>query len=69
MPADALHIGAAAEELHAKLSGGRIDKINMPDPYEIVLSIHNRENFALVLSADPSLPRAHLSAHPLSLPA
>ncbi len=64
MPADALHIGAAAEELHAKLSGGRIDKINMPDPYEIVLSIHNRENFALVLSADPSLPRAHLSAHP-----
>ena len=63
MPADSLHIRQTAAELNALLSGGRIDKITMPESDEIVLFIHNRGNHALVLSANPSLPRLHVTAH------
>lgn len=63
MPADALHIRKAADELHDALAGGRVDKITMPETDEIVLHVHRKENLALILSANPSLPRAHLSRH------
>lgn len=74
MPADSLHCRLAAKELHDALSGGRIEKITMPEPDEIVLFVHAKQNHALVLSANPSLPRAHLTAHapknnPLTAPA
>ncbi|MDE6397711.1 MAG: NFACT family protein [Clostridiales bacterium] len=61
MPADSLHIRLAANELNDALAGGRIDKIAMPEPDEIVLHIHRRENHTLILSANPSLPRAHIT--------
>ena len=74
MPADSLHVFLAAQELHAALCGGRIDKVTMPEPDEIVLNVHSGKSHAVVLSANPSLPRAHITRHapknnPFSAPA
>lgn len=74
MPADSLHCELAAVELNDALAEGRIDKITMPDPDEIVLYIHAKNNYACILSANPSLPRVHLTKHapkdnPLTAPA
>ena len=74
MPADALHISIIAAELNSALGGGRIDKITMPEPDEIVLFVHSSARHALILSANPSLPRVHLSDrapknNPLNAPA
>ena len=74
MPADSLHIRLAADELNDALKGGRIDKIAMPEPDEVVLHVHRRENYTVVLSANPSLPRAHITrnapkSNPLVAPA
>ena len=63
MPADSLHCKLAAKELDRILSGGRIDKITMPEADEILLHIHAKGNHTLVLSANPSLPRVHLTKH------
>ena len=62
MPKDALTIYRAAKELDV-LIGGRIDKVNMPDRETLLLSVHTsgRGNFRLLLSCNPSLPRAHLT--------
>ncbi len=44
------------------LVGGIIDKVNMPDRNTLLLLVHTRSgNFRLILSCDPSLPRAHLT--------
>ena len=74
MPFDSLHAAAVARELDEMLRGGRIDKITMPEQDEIVLFVHAKQNAALVLSCNPSLPRIHISArppknNPLSAPA
>ena len=64
MPADSLHLKIIADELNNMLSGGRIDKITMPESDEIVLFVHNKARYALVLSANPSLPRVHVTDYP-----
>ncbi len=74
MPADSLHIKQTATELNGMLGGGRIDKITMPDPDEIVLFVHSDTRRALILSANPSLPRIHVTkyapkSNPLKAPA
>ena len=74
MPADALHISIIAAELNSALGGGRIDKITMPEPDEIVLFVHSSARHALILSANPSLPRVNLTDratknNPLNAPA
>lgn len=62
MPKDALTIYRAAKELDI-LVGGRIDKVNMPDRETLLLSVHTsgHGNFRLLLSCNPSLPRAHIT--------
>ena len=74
MPADSLHIKKAALELNELLNGGRIDKITMPEPDEIILHVHAKKNYSVVMSANPSLPRAHITQNapknnPLTAPA
>lgn len=63
MPADSLHCMISARELDSLLRGGRIDKITMPEPDEIILHVHSRANYACVLSANPSLPRIHVTKY------
>jgi len=51
MQIDVLTIGALAEELETRITGGKIDRVNMPRPDLILLQIHTRsENLRLVLS-------------------
>ena len=62
MPADALHYLYVANELNSLLCDGRIDKITMPKRDSIALFIRaGGENRCLYISADPSLPRCHLT--------
>lgn len=61
MPKDALTIYRAACELD-KLVGGRVDKVAMPNADTIILLFHTSAgNFRLLLSCNPSLPRAHMT--------
>ena len=61
MPKDALTIYRAAEELDI-LVGGRIDKVTMPNADTVILLFHTKNgNHRLLLSCNPSLPRAHIT--------
>ncbi|MCX4313112.1 MAG: NFACT family protein [Clostridia bacterium] len=61
MPKDALTIYRAACELDM-LVGGRIDKVTMPNADTVILLIHTAAgNHRLLLSCNPSLPRAHIT--------
>lgn len=62
MPFDGIVAKSIVEELTQKLSGGRIEKILQPETDEIVLIIRAwNKNFRLVISANPSYPRIHLT--------
>ena len=61
MPKDALTIYRAAEELDI-LVGGRVDKVTMPNADTVILLFHTKNgNHRLLLSCNPSLPRAHIT--------
>ena len=62
MALDGITARAIACELDETLSGGRIDKIHQPERSEIVMSVRNNgENYRLLLCANPSFPRVHLT--------
>ena len=62
MPFDAATVKCITGELSALLSGGRIDKIYMPNPYDVILYIRSLgKNCKLLISANPSLPRILIS--------
>ncbi len=62
MAFDGIVTYAIVEELKSKLITGRIDKIYQPEDDEIYLSIRSRgENYGLVISANSSNPRFHLT--------
>lgn len=62
MPKDAFTIYRCACELDV-LKGGRVDKVTMPDRDTVILLIHTsmHGNHRLLLSCNPSLPRAHIT--------
>lgn len=61
MALDGLVIYALTEELQ-KLVGGRITKIHQPSDHDIVMLIRSqKENYRLLMSANPTYPRVHLS--------
>ena len=62
MPLDAITMTALADELRERLVGGKVDKIYQPTRDEVVLHMRaGGENVMLLLSANPSHPRAHLT--------
>ena len=62
MSLDGFAIHALADELHAALAGGRIDKIQQPDATTIILVIRQeRTNYRLLLSANPQTARIGLT--------
>lgn len=62
MTPDALCLAAMAQELRQTVVGGRVDKISQPNRFDVVLAIHGqRENFRLLLSAQPGSGRAALT--------
>lgn len=61
MPSDGIMIHALTKELSDALVGGRVDKILQPEKDEIILNIRNNGNYKLLLSANPSASRIHLT--------
>ena len=62
MPLDALCLSGVVHELQNALSGTKIDKIYQPGRDEVVLALRAPAgNVKLLLSANPSHPRAHLT--------
>ena len=63
MAFDGIMIHSILHELKDKLLGGRIDKVYQPESDEIILSIRSLGNaYKLLLTANPSHPRLHLTA-------
>jgi len=70
MSLDGITTHFLAKELNTRLVGGRIDKIYQPDRYDIILGIrHESQNCRLLLSANPSGPRIHISTSSRENPA
>ena len=62
MPLDAICLTAVAAELRGAVTGGKVDKIYQPTRDEVVLHLRTGQgNVRLLLSANPTHPRAHLT--------
>lgn len=62
MPLDGITTYFLARELNTRLAGARIDKIYQPDRYDIFLHLRqDSRNLKLLLTANPSGPRIHLT--------
>lgn len=62
MALDAICLSAVVEELRRTLAGGKIDKIYQPGRDEVILAARGAgKNVKLLLSANPSHPRLHLT--------
>ncbi|MCL2574980.1 MAG: NFACT family protein [Defluviitaleaceae bacterium] len=63
MAFDGIAVAALVAEVSGKVVGGRIDKINMPEKDEIVMTVRSQGgNLRLLLSCNASFPRLHLTA-------
>ncbi len=62
MALDGIVLAALKKELHTKLTGGRVTKIQQPEKAEVLLTIKKeKDTYRLLLSADASLPMAYLT--------
>ncbi len=70
MPLDALCLSGVIHELNTALSGARVDKIYQPGRDEVILALRAPAagNVRLLLSANPTQPRLHLTTLPLENP-
>lgn len=63
MPLDGITAKCLAGELNKRLADARLDRIHQPDRSDIILQFRRgSENIRLVLSANPSAPRLHLTS-------
>lgn len=63
MAFDGITTKAVITELQNNLIGGKINKIFEPTKNEILINIYNRENYTLLLSANPDYCRINLTTH------
>ena len=69
MPLDGLALHAVCAEIAPLLIGGRVDRINQPERDEINLLIRSQgKNHQLIISANASQARLHLTSHSKSNP-
>lgn len=62
MPLDGISTRCLTAELAQALVDARVDRIQQPDRHDIIIVLRRQqENFKLVLSANPSAPRLHLT--------
>ena len=62
MALDGAVISALCKELSQKLTGGRIDKIHQPEKDELIISVRCYGGaYKLLICANPSFPRIHIS--------
>ncbi len=70
MAMDSITVRALTMELNELLSGGRIDKIYQPERGEIIMGIRaGGINYKLLLCANPSFPRVHITESKAENPA
>lgn len=70
MSLDGITTHFLAKELNERLIGGRIDKIYQPDRYDIILLVRQEsKNYRVLMSANPSGPRIHISTSTRENPA
>lgn len=63
MAFDGITTKAVISELQPLLIGGKINKIFQPTKHEIIITIYNKKNYTLLLSANPDYCRLHLTNH------
>ncbi|GBG95885.1 fibronectin-binding protein [Ligilactobacillus salitolerans] len=69
MAFDGLFAHAMVHELNDLLSGGRVTKISQPYSNEVILTIRaNRQNYPLLLSANPNYARIQITHIPYANP-
>ena len=69
MSLDGFSMRPLANELNAKLAGGRIDKITQPNKQSITISVRQPgQNYLLHVSIAPQNPSAHILSKPLENP-
>ena len=62
MPFDGAFLHSVLTELNDTILGARIEKVLQPDRDEVILQLHTKSGSArLLLSANPSAPRIHLT--------
>ncbi|MBE5819031.1 MAG: fibronectin/fibrinogen-binding protein [Clostridiales bacterium] len=62
MPFDGAFLHSVLTELNDTILGARIEKVLQPDRDEVILQLHTKSGSArLLLSANPSAPRLHLT--------
>ncbi len=62
MPLDGIVLSSVVWELDGLLRGGRVEKINQTEKDEVVLTCHTASGkYNLLISANPSNPRMHLT--------
>ena len=70
MPLDAIYLSHVAEELRSCLTGAKVDKIHQPAKDEVVLAMRGSSGpVRLLISANSSHPRAHITTVPQENPA
>ena len=68
MAYDALSLSLLCEEMNDILTGGKITKIYQPERDEIVLFVFNKQTHKLILSANASVNRIHITEMPTDNP-
>lgn len=68
MAFDALSLSVIRKELQEALIGGKITKIYQPERDEIVLFIFNKQTYKLLISANATVNRIHLTTMPTDNP-
>lgn len=62
MPLDGVTAKCLASELNSLLADARLDRVFQPDRHDIILQFRQgSENYRLILSANPSAPRLHIT--------
>lgn len=70
MSFDGFFTHAIVHELNQKLTTGRVAKVSQPYPAELIITVRaHRQNYPLLLSANPTYPRIQITAIPYKNPA
>ena len=68
MAFDSLTLGVLISELNKTIIGAKITKINQPERDEVILTVYNKANYKLVLSANATINRLLLTEYAVENP-
>ena len=69
MALDGITLHFIKDEIAEKLIGARVERVNQPSRLELVFNMRTRNGaYKLLMSAEPSSARVHLTSHSLENP-